>query len=153
MSDATSDTGVLRPAEPADLEVLLEMNAEYQAAEGHVVDRAIARRGIEPLLTDTTHGSIHLVLGDHGEPIGYAVLAHSWSVEIGGAEAVLDELYVRRRGEGFGGRALEAIVEVCRRQGIRRVFMETERVNERARALYRRHRFVEDDSIWMSRVL
>jgi GNAT superfamily N-acetyltransferase len=151
---ATSPTArrIIRSAEVADLELLVEMNAEYCAAEGHRHDRERARAGIAPLLEDTTHGSIWVVLDDDGGPIGYGVLAWSWSIEIGGPEAVLDELYVRRRGEGFGSRALEALVHAAWEAGMKRVFMETERPNERARALYRRHGFSDDDSIWLSRV-
>jgi GNAT superfamily N-acetyltransferase len=145
-------SSVLRPATLDDVELLVEMNAEYALAEGHEPDPQLARQGIEPLIRDGTYGQIHLVLDEVGTPIGYAVLAWSWSIEIGGPEAVLDELYVRQRNHGYGGRALEAVMEICAQQGMRRVFMETERANEGARRLYRRHGFSDDDSIWLSRL-
>jgi GNAT superfamily N-acetyltransferase len=81
------------------------------------------------------------------------VLARSWSVEIGGAEMVLDELYIRTRSQGIGSRAIEALAAWCRDRDVKRIFLETERPNHRARALYARHGFIEDDSIWMSREL
>lgn len=143
---------ILRAATPDDLDLLVEMNTEYQIAEGHEPDPVRARRGIEPLVRDGTYGQIHLVLDEEGNVIGYGVLAWSWSIEIGGPEAVLDELYVRHRNRGYGGRALEALVEVCAERGMHRVFMETEQINEDARRLYRRHGFSDDDSIWLSRL-
>jgi len=145
---------ILKPATLDDLDLLVEMNAEYAIAEGHQPDPQRARGGIEPLVRDGTYGQIHLILDDDGDVIGYGVLAWSWSIEIGGPEAVLDELYVRERnrGCGYGGRALEALVEVCAEHGMYRVFMETERINEGARRLYRRHGFIDDDSIWLSRL-
>jgi ribosomal protein S18 acetylase RimI-like enzyme len=85
--------------------------------------------------------------------LGYGVLTWSWSIEIGGPEAVLDELYVRTRNRGIGGRLVEALVAAGREHGMRRIFLETERPNEAARRLYERHGFVTDDSIWMARLL
>jgi GNAT superfamily N-acetyltransferase len=144
---------VIRRATPDDLEMLIEMNAQYCAAEQVPADPHRARAGFAPLLADDTHGSVHMVLNPLGQVVGYAVLARSWSVEIGGAEVVLDELFVRTRGQGIGSRAIEALATYCRERGVKRIFLETERRNERARTLYARHGFCEDDSIWMSREL
>jgi GNAT superfamily N-acetyltransferase len=144
---------VIRRATPDDLAILIEMNAEYCAAEQVPADTHRARAGFAPLLADDTHGSVHMVLDPLGQVVGYAVLARSWSVEIGGSEVVLDELFVRTRGQGIGSRAIEALATYCRQRGVMRIFLETERRNERARTLYARHGFVEDDSIWMSRDL
>lgn len=161
--DGEAHPEVLVRARPADLAVLVELNAEYCAADGHVFDREAAVSGFTPLLADDRHGAVWLVrrAPDGRDPDGretdgtavvdgYAVVAWSWSVEIGGAEAVLDELYVRTRGRGTGSAAIEAILRQCRAHGMKRVFLETERTNERARRLYARHGFAADDSIWMS---
>jgi GNAT superfamily N-acetyltransferase len=144
---------VIRRATPDDLEMLIEMNAQYCAAEQVPADPHRARAGFAPLLADDTQGSVHMVLNPLGQVVGYAVLARSWSVEIGGAEVVLDELFVRTRGQGIGSRAIEGLATYCRERGVKRIFLETERRNERARTLYARHGFREDDSIWMSREL
>jgi GNAT superfamily N-acetyltransferase len=151
--DIAPAESVIRRARQSDLDLLIAMNAEYCATEGVPADPDRARAGLAPLLEDDTHGSIHMVLDSKGAPVGYAVLARSWSVEIGGAEMVLDELYVQSRGQGFGSRAIEALAAWCRDRDVKRIFLETERPNHRARALYARHKFVEDDSIWMSREL
>lgn len=144
----------LRRATEVDLDLLIEMNAEYCAHEGATYDAARARAGLAPLLVDDAHGSIHMIDDlTTGATVGYAVLAHSWSVEIGGPEVVLDELYVRTRNLGIGGRAIELLAQWCRTRGILRMFLETERPNARARALYARHGFDAQDSIWMSRDL
>ncbi len=178
MTDGESDPAIIRPARPDELEVLVEMNAHYRAAEHHhrtatetekseqstseqskpeqsaseQSARRRARAGLAPLLEQRAPGGVWMVLDDTGAVIGYAILAWSWSVEIGGPEAVLDEFYVARRGEGFGSRALEAIVRQAWDHGMLRIFMETERANDRARSLYLRHGFEADDSIWLSRL-
>ena len=84
---------------------------------------------------------------------GYAAITWGWSIEIGGLDVVLDELYVRTRRRGLGGRLVEAAERECRERGVKRIFLETERPNDAARRLYGRHGFVADDSIWMSKEL
>lgn len=97
----------------------------------------------------------------HGEPAseaeqaGYAVLCWGYSLESGGREAVLDEVFVRAgdRGRGLGAAALPELLDACRAAGILRVFLETEEPNDGARRFYRRHGFQEETSIWMTRGL
>ena len=64
---------------------------------------------------------------------------------------LLDEIYVRDRGQGQGGAVLEEVLDACRQRGLGRMFLETETPNDRARRFYLRHGFAVDDSIWMSR--
>ena len=137
---------VVRRAEPSDLDVLIELAAEYCAADGHAFVESTARNGFEPMLGNDDHGTVWMI----DDTDGYAVVTWSWSIEIGGFEVVLDELYVRTSGQGKGGAALQVVIDDCRRRGARRIFLETERPNESARSLYARHGFTVDDSIWMS---
>jgi GNAT superfamily N-acetyltransferase len=137
---------VVRRAEPSDLEVLLELAAEYCAADGHTFVESTARLGFGPMLGNDDFGTVWMI----DDTDGYAVVTWSWSIEIGGFEVVFDELYVRTRGEGKGSAALRVVIDDCRRRGAKRIFLETERPNEAARRLYARHGFSVDDSIWMS---
>jgi GNAT superfamily N-acetyltransferase len=140
---------VMRRAEPSDLEALVELAAEYCAADGHTFVEATARRGFEPMLGNDDHGTVWMI----DDTDGYAVVTWGWSIEIGGFEVVLDELYVRTSGQGKGSVALQVVIDDCRRRGALRIFLETERGNESARRLYARHGFTVDDSIWMSLAL
>jgi GNAT superfamily N-acetyltransferase len=137
---------VVRRAEPSDLDVLIELAAEYCAADGHEFVESTARNGFEPMLGNDDFGTVWMI----DDTDGYAVATWGWSVEIGGFEVVFDELYVRTRGQGKGSAALKVVIDDCRRRGARRIFLETERPNESARRLYARHGFTVDDSIWMS---
>jgi GNAT superfamily N-acetyltransferase len=137
---------VVRRAEPSDLDVLIELAAEYCAADGHAFVESRARNGFEPMLGNDDHGTVWMI----DDTDGYAVVTWSWSIEIGGFEVVLDELYVRTSRQGKGGAALQVVIDDCRRRGARRILLETERPNESARSLYARHGFTVDDSIWMS---
>lgn len=143
-----TDTAVRR-ARPDDIDTLLVLAAEYSEADGHDFDPVGARAAFEPLLDGDTVGTAWIV----DEDDGYVVVTWGWSIEIGGFEVVLDEIYVRTRGRGKGGTALQVVERDCRRRGAKRIFLETESANERARKLYARHGFTADDSIWMSKEL
>ena len=136
----------VRRAEPSDLGVLVQLAAEYCAADGHDFVESTVRSGFEPMLGNDDHGTVWMI----DETDGYAVVTWGWSIEIGGFEVVFDELYVRTSGRGRGSAAIEVVIDDCRRRGARRIFLETERPNESARRLYARHGFTVDDSIWMS---
>lgn len=136
-----------------DLPVLLELVAEYCATDRHPFDEHVARRGLEPLLTDDTFGAIWMIDPAGSTADGYIVVTWGWSIEIGGLDVVLDEFYVRTRNQGKGSAALRVIEADCRARGVRRIFLETELVNEPARRLYARHGYIADTSVWMSKVL
>ena len=89
-----------------------------------------------------------------GRPVGYVVLTLGFSVEAGGREGCLDELFVvpEARGRGVGRRVLGLVEEEARRLGIRRLFLEVEHGN-RAFELYRRAGFVDHRRSLMSKQL
>ena len=136
----------IRRAGPNDIGELLELHRAFCAVDDHPFDPVRAEGAFAPLLDDDAHGVVWLV----DDPPAYAVLTWGWSIEAGGAEAVLDEVYSSQRGRGVGQGLIEHLIADARQRGIVRIFLETERHNDRARELYRRHGFVVDDSIWMS---
>ena len=142
----------VRRAVGGDLPVVLALVEGYCAADGHDFHAATATGGLGPLLDDDSVGVVWLA-EDDGAAVGYAAVTWGWSIEIGGFEVVLDELYVTDRGRGIGSMLLAHLEADCRARGVRRIFLETERPNERARQLYARHGWTIDDSIWMSKEL
>ena len=98
---------------------------------------------------DDEYGEVWLTESEDG-PDGYAVLVWGYSIESGGRDALLDEIFVRETGTGAGSRMLGLMIDSVRKQGMSVMFLETERRNEAARRLYRRHGFLEEDSIWMT---
>jgi ribosomal protein S18 acetylase RimI-like enzyme len=87
---------------------------------------------------------------DGGTPAGYAVTTWGWSLESGGLECLLDELYVRRRGTGLGAMLLRHAMAAARTAGAAAMFLETEAPNAAARRFYVRHGFAVEDSVWLS---
>ena len=143
---------VVRSSVPADLAVLVDLAAEYCEADGHEFDEPTVRAGFAPLLVDDRYGIVRLATLD-GVVAGYGVVTWGWSIEIGGLDVVLDEIYARTKGRGVGTALLRRLEADCRARGVKRIFLETELPNEAARRLYEREGFTADTSIWMSKEL
>lgn len=139
----------IRHATPGDLECLLPLCRRYCAADDHEFDRERTIRGLAPLLQTDRYGLVWIAEAHDGAIAGYAVVTWGWSVESGGLDALLDEIYVEPRSQGIGSALLDAIEAECARRGCSRLFLETERANEAARRLYRRRGYAVEDSIWM----
>jgi ribosomal protein S18 acetylase RimI-like enzyme len=87
------------------------------------------------------------ILESDGQPAGYVVLCIGFSLEYGGLDAFVDDLFVRPacRRRGLGRTALAELFEECRRRGVRAVHLEVGRDNDAARALYARFGFRDQD--------
>jgi GNAT superfamily N-acetyltransferase len=153
---------MLRRATPADLLELLDLVAEYCAADAHVFDADRARTALLPLLEDDTHGQVWVRDSSGGSAEGgrasvtldgYIVTAWCWSLESGGRECLVDELYVRDRRRGHGRELVTRALDAAREHGCRVAFLETEAANEDARAFYGRLGFDREDSVWLARPL
>jgi ribosomal protein S18 acetylase RimI-like enzyme len=142
----------IRRALPADSDVVLTLMREFNAIDGHDHDDLRVARALAPLLTGDEVGQVWLVNDPGGapDPAGYAVLCWGYSLESGGREAVLDEIYVRDRGKGLGSAVMPELMDACRAAGVLRVFLETEAPNDAARRFYARHGFETEDSIWLT---
>ena len=82
------------------------------------------------------------------------VLAWTFSVEAGGREACVDELYLlpEVRDRGLGGRTLALVEDRAQALGVQRIFLQVERRN-RVLAFYRRAGYVDHDRFLMSKFL
>jgi ribosomal protein S18 acetylase RimI-like enzyme len=137
----------LRRATPDDIPTLMSLIEAFYEADQHIFDRNRIHRALQPLLHSDEHGIVLLTTTSPG----YLVITWGYSLESGGREALIDEFYVSPQGQGFGSAALTALEALLPRYGVRCIFLETERHNERARRLYVRQGFSVDDSIWLSK--
>jgi GNAT superfamily N-acetyltransferase len=125
---------------------------EFCAVDRHVFDERVVRAGLVPLLETDTAGQVWVVEDESGLN-GYGVVTWGWSLESGGRDALLDELYVRDRGRGAGAVLLDAMLDAARAGGASRMFLETEQANTAARRFYGRAGFDVEGSVWMQRSL
>ena len=138
---------VLQRARMEHLPLMLTLVSEFCVTDQHTFDPDRVTRALVPLLEDDAHGVVYLADNEQG----YVVITWGYSLESGGREALIDEIYLRRRGEGRGGKVMDALFDDMAARGVVKMFLETETHNRRARRFYARQGFVEDDSIWMSR--
>ena len=128
-----------RRAIVTDVPALVELMEAFYAEAAMPLDRDWAGRAFEQLLGDPTRGAIWLVL-DGDSPVGHVVLTVRFSMEYGGLDAFIDDLYVRpeHRRSGVATAALAALFEDCRLRGVLAVHVEVGQDNDAARKLYER---------------
>jgi GNAT superfamily N-acetyltransferase len=81
---------------------------------------------------------------------GYVVITWGFSLESGGRDVLLDEMYVSEPGSGTGSILLDRVIAHVRDLGFTSIYLETEMENAAARRFYGRHGFEVEDSVWMS---
>lgn len=116
---------------------LLPLIAACHLFEGISLSADIRNKSVERLLSDGTLGEIWLIKKcDH--LIGYVVVCFSYSIELGGREVVIDELYIEaaERGMGVGAEILGRLKEHMRAHNVVAIQLEVDRRNERAKSLY-----------------
>jgi GNAT superfamily N-acetyltransferase len=128
---------------------VVSLSEEFCMIDGHPFDRARVTSALRGLLADDSLGEVWVVSGEDGLE-GYAVITWGYSLESGGRDALLDEMYVSKPGSGVGSTLIEAVIEAVRGRGLTRIFLETEMANAAARRFYGRHGFEVEDSVWMS---
>lgn len=141
-----------RPAVAEDLPALLDLQQRFYAEERYPYDRAAMDRGMRELLSDPSLGSLFAI---DDPPNGYLVVTFGFSLEFGGRDAFIDELYIANasRGQGLGTLALKIAEQACREAGIHALHLEVEHANPRARALYERTGYKAHDRHLMTKRL
>jgi GNAT superfamily N-acetyltransferase len=144
--------GDIGPLRADEVDAVVELCRAFCAEDRHPFDADRVRAGLVGLL-ERPHFGTTLVLRQGPTPVGYAVVTLGWSLESGGLDALLDEVYVTpdRRGGGVGTALITAALDHARALGARRAYLEVEASNPAARRLYRRLGFVAEDSQMMLR--
>lgn len=98
----------IRPAGPADLDTLAAMRRDFCAGDAHPFDPEESGQALARLLEHPEWGGVLLAEAD-GRAAGYTVWTLGFSLEFGGRDALLDELYVRpeERCRGLGSALLD----------------------------------------------
>ncbi|MXQ07554.1 GNAT family N-acetyltransferase [Alphaproteobacteria bacterium GH1-50] len=142
----------LHLATPDDLPRLDGMVAQYHALEGIESDEEHRRTALMPLLEGSPHGAVWLI-GPRMSPVGYVAISFGWSIELGGMESFIDEIWLRDavRGRGMGGEALGELLKTLDEVGIKALHLEVSEGNP-AERLYRRLGFRRRDFALMTRM-
>jgi ribosomal protein S18 acetylase RimI-like enzyme len=136
----------LRLASPAELGLVLPLVEAFHtlvAVDLTAVEREAA---VKALLSDRTLGGIWLIY-HQAELAGYVALCLGYSLEFGGRDAFIDELYLQPafRGQGLGTATLALLKVEAQKWGVRALHLEVEHDNLPAQRLYRRAQFQPRD--------
>ena len=129
----------VRPAEAADAPSWRELFDQYCAALGDALPDEVAEQVWQRIIgADPAIGC--LLACDGAEVVGFANFVlhpHTWSLR---PVCYLEDLFVApvARGAGAGQRLIQALADLGKREGWRRVYWHTHETNYRARTLYDR---------------
>lgn len=129
-------------AKMEDLDRVLPLVAAFHLEEGVEQDDATRRSALEPLLEGSPHGCVYLA-GPTRAPIGYVIITFGWSVEFGGLDGFIDEIYIRPgvRGRGIGTEILTSLPKTLAGAGMKAIHLEVNTENTKARAVYEKMHF------------
>lgn len=141
---------ILHLADAGDFDRLLPMIRAYHDAEGIEVGDDHRRDAVMPLLEGSPHGAVWFI-GPKMSPVGYAVVSFGWSIELGGLDGFVDEIWVREkvRGRGMGSDAVSALQSALKSAGIKALHLEMAEGNP-AERIYRRAGFRRRDFALMT---
>ena len=143
-----------RAATAADVPTLLILQEAFYRHENYpyAIDRARAAMG--QLITDDSLGRM-LVIEVENAIVGFMAIVFGFSLEFGGRDAFIDELYVspQARSRGLGTEALAIAERVCSSANVVALHLEVEHENLRAIELYKRAGFFEHTRYLMTKRL
>lgn len=136
-----------RVAVQSDVPLLVEMMREFYAESGVPFRAELAEVAFQHLLSDSRLGRTWILLANE-RSAGYVVLTIGFSMQFGGLDAFVDDLFIAApyRRQGLGRLALDTVREDCLQRGVRVLHLEVDDQNGAALSLYqdvgfRRHPF------------
>jgi ribosomal protein S18 acetylase RimI-like enzyme len=139
-------SAALHLAKPQDIDRLSALVAAFHDEQGITQPDTERRSGLTPLLEGIPHGAAYLI-GPARAPVGYLIVTFGWSVEFGGLDAFIDEIYMRRavRGRGIASEVLIALPKALAKAGVKGLHLEVDREDLATQRLYERAGFSPRD--------
>lgn len=120
-----------------DVGLLLPLVEAYHSFEEIEMSNQHREQALQQLLSDPSLGRIWLIFTD-STLSGYIALTFGYSIEFGGQDAFIDELYIQPefRGQGLGQQTLIKIQQEARALDIQALHLEVARQNTAAQRFY-----------------
>jgi ribosomal protein S18 acetylase RimI-like enzyme len=143
----------LVPAGPGDRAALEAMVRAWYAEEGLAFDERRQGAALTAVLEGDALAFAWLVR-HQGAMVGYVVLTLGFSLESGGRDGFVDELYIApaMRNRGLGAKVLGLVEREASSRGLNKLYLEVGHDNP-AQGLYRRAGFIDHRRHLMSKPL
>jgi GNAT superfamily N-acetyltransferase len=146
----------LKLAEFIDIDPLIELVREFYEFEHMEFDHGVIE-AILGLLSDETFGRIWLIYTDSEREnlAGYVALIFTYSLEMRGRNAMVDELFLRspHRGKGFGSEVFQFLEDFCLKLNMPVMHLLVDRQNAIAHQFYLNKGFKQQDRFILSKRL
>jgi ribosomal protein S18 acetylase RimI-like enzyme len=131
-----------RRATADDLETALQLMQEFYAIEHIEFRESFTRSVLTEFLSADQFGEFWLI-EVNGAIAGYAIFTIGYSLEYGGRNFLVDELYLREtfRGQGLGSQTLNTLESHCQSLGLSVMYLVVDHNNPKARSVYERFGF------------
>ncbi len=126
-----------RRATADDFDTCLQLMQEFYAIEHIEFRESFIRSVLTEFLSNHQFGEFWLI-EVKGAIAGYVIFTFGYSLEYGGRDFLVDELYLRDtfRGQGIGTQTLNALEDYCRHLGLSVMYLVVDHNNPRARSVY-----------------
>ena len=120
-----------------DLQQLLPLVKAYHQFESIQMSDKHRSLAIQNLLSDSSLGGMWLIFANT-QLVGYLALTFGYSIEFGGKDAFIDELYIQPdfRGLGLGAKTLKQIQQAAQALDIQAIHLEVAQQNIKAQTFY-----------------
>jgi len=139
------------PATTEDIPVLLELIRFFYQEDHHEFREEEIKNALREILSESSWGKIYLI-NSEAEIAGYFILSYNWSLEYGGRNIFIDELFIKKkfRGCGLGKKSIDFIEQLAREQKIKSIHLEVTKYNI-AKKLYESRGYFSHNSDLMSK--
>lgn len=139
------------PAVMEDIPELLEMIRLFYEEDHHEFREGVIEHALGEILSESSWGRIYLIQSDE-QLAGYFILTYNWSLEYGGRNIFIDEIFIKKkfRGRGLGKNSIDFIEQTVKDQKIKAVHLEVTKYNI-AKKLYESRGYFSHNSDLMSK--
>lgn len=131
---------VIRPAEPADLPVILQLIRDLATYERAPDEVKATEKQLRSVLFDKKPAAEVLLAFSGESPVGFAVFFHNFSTWLGRPGLYLEDLFVRpeERGKGYGRALLVRLAQIAQQRDCGRMEWAVLTWNEPAIEFYKK---------------
>lgn len=134
-------------------EFLTMMEDFYQMNEYSFSEHRAADSFLEIIANDAL-GKVWLI-GHNHHIIGYLIFTYGFSFEYGGRDAFVDEIYLKAdfRNQGFGTMILETLDFLAKKENVKAIHLEVERLNSSGNKLYLKSGYSGNDRTLLTKII